>query len=937
MYKIIFTLFSFFIIVSATAQKTITVKGSAKTDDGKALTQASVSLYYIGSKDSMKTITNDKGNYTFANVKAKKVMISISYVGYKKFVDEYDFTNADGEVTNNDVVMTSGNNMLETVTVESSKIYIKEDTVSYRIDSTMYRKNDNVEQVLKNLPGVEVDKDGKVTAQGKEVTKVKVNGKEFFGGDVKTATRQLNADMVDKIQIIDDYGDQSAFTGVKDGDPTKTLNIQLKKDKNKGIFGSITAGYGSDKRYSNAFTFNRFNNNQQISFTGNLNNTNESLFDFSRIPGGMGAIAGSMVRSFGGAGSPFGNFGSSDGIGVTKTFGVNYRDEWSKKVSVNGSYSFSVKDNNILNDVYQQLTASNNNDILFNNQNTIDNSRNINHRFSYNVEYRIDSFNYIKFNPSVTLSKLTDDYNSTFNYFNDKGITVNSGVNRDFNMSQTPNFSGSLLYNHRFHKKGRTLSLNLNSGLSSTDGNDDVNNIGNLFYNGNIIPRNILQNVAQNNNNNNYSVNASFNEQLNKKEALEFNYTFSHRFIGNDRETFDLTTGNKIFIDSLSNIFENIYTTNRFGANYRNTQKKYNYAVGLAVQPATIGSNTLTGKKLQFKQQLINYFPVVRFAYNFSKSKSFNLNYNGSTNQPTFQQSQPVIDQTNAQNIVIGNPNLRPEFSNTFSTRYNNFNVISGDVVFANLSASFTKDKIVSDVTRKGIGGVQETRYLNENGFFTINGFYSLSKPIKNRKYVFNYGGNATFNNNISYFNATKNINKNLFLLQRFSMDYKLKKWLETSGGFNFSINESKNSLSSISGNSIKTWRLTHSSRMFFKHDFNFSYDVAKALNNGYTTSVGANPLIVNATLEKLIFKNKNGAIKLQAFDLLNENTNVSRNVSATSITDTRTNRLQRYFMLSFVLRFNKFSGASKGGPGMMPSMPGGGRGEIRMMGGPGM
>jgi hypothetical protein len=934
MYKIIFTFLSFCFLLSTNAQKNITVKGSAKTDDGKALTQASISLYYIGSKDTMKTVTNDKGNYTFTNVQARKAMISISYVGYKKFLDEYDFTNVGDEVTNNDVVMTSGDNMLETVTVEASKIYIKEDTVSYRIDSTMYRKNDNVEQVLKNLPGVEVDKDGKVTAQGKEVTKVKVNGKEFFGGDVKTATRQLDADMVDKIQIIDDYGDQSAFTGVKDGDPTKTLNIQLKKDRNKGIFGSVTAGYGSDKRYSNAFAFNKFNNAQQISFTSNLNNTNESLFDFSRLQRGMGAMAGSMIRSFGGAGSPFGNFGGSDGIGVTKTFGINYRDEWTKKISTNGSYSFSIKDNTVLNEVYQQLTGSNNSGLLFNNQNSIDKSRNINHRFSYNIEYRIDSFNYIKFNPSVTFNKLTNDYYSDFNFFNNKNITVNSGTNLNLNKSQTPNFTGSLLYNHRFHKKGRTLSVNINSGISTTDGNDDVDNAANVFFNGNIIPRNIRQNVEQNNSNNNYSINASFNEQLNKKEALEFNYTFSRRYIDNDRETFDLSTGNKIFIDSLSSIYENIYVTNRFGANYRNTHKKYNYAVGLGVQPATIESNTLTGTKLQFKQHLVNYFPVVRFAYNFSKSKSFNVNYNGSTNQPTFQQSQPVIDQTNVQNIVIGNPNLRPEFSNTFSTRFNNFNLISGDAIFANLSASFTKDKIVSNVTRKGFGGTQETRYLNENGFFTINGFYNFSKPIKNRKYVFNYGGNVTFNNNISYLNSEKNTSKNFLLSQRFSMDYKLKKWLEVSGGANFSINESKNSISTIVGNSIKTWRLTHSSRMFFKHDFNFNYDVAKSFNNGFTTSVGANPLIVNATLEKLIFKNKNGAIKLQAFDLLNENINVSRNVSATTITDTRTNRLQRYFMLSFVFRFNKFSGASKSEPGVMPVIPGGGRGEIRMIGG---
>ncbi|MBC7655027.1 MAG: TonB-dependent receptor, partial [Oligoflexus sp.] len=835
--KIFITLFAFFIFTGASAQKMLSVKGTVKNEDGKGMGKASVSLHYSGLKDTLKTITNDKGNYTFNNVLTRKAIVTISYIGYKKFVDTYDFTNASGEEINNEVIMTPGDNLLETVTIESAKIQIKEDTVSYKIDSTMFRKNDNVEEVLKKLPGVEVDKDGKVTAQGKEVTKVKVNGKEFFGGDVKTATRQLNADMVDKIQIVDDYGDQSAFTGVKDGDPTKTLNIQLKKDKNKGYFGNVTAGGGTEKRYLTSLNLNRFNNSQQISVTGNLNNTNASLFDFSRIPGGMGAIAGGMVRSFGGgAGSPFAGFGNSDGVGVTKTLGFNYRDDISPKLTLYGSYSFSEKNNTVLNDINQQNIQRDS--VLTNQQKTNDYSITDNHRFNFNVEYKIDSFNYIKFSPGITYRKLRDSYRSDFTYFDTKGGLLNQGFNTDNNFSSTPNFTGTLLYNHRFHKKGRTLSLNLNAGQSSTEANDDIFNTTLFYRNGLPVVNSIInQNVTQENDNHNYGISASFNEQLSKKRALEFNYAYNKRFIGNHKETFDVNTTGKQMVDSLSNIYENIYTTNRFGVNFRTTEKKYNYSIGMAVQPATIESNSFSGAKLKFKQNIVNYFPVVRLAYNFSKSKSFNLNYNGSTNQPTYQQLQPIYDFSNRQNIVIGNPDLRPEFTNTFSMRFNNFDFISGNVFFSNISASFVKDKIVNNVsilyktdplTNNKLFIGQETRYLNTDGYYNLNAFYTYSKPIKNRKYVFNYGGTVNYNNNISFVDNQRNKGRNWIVSQRLSMDYKLKKWFETSGGANFTLNDNTSSLTPSANSSIKVISLTQSSRMFFKNDFNFSYDLEK-------------------------------------------------------------------------------------------------------------
>ena len=359
----------------------------------------------------------------------------------------------------------------------------------------------------------------------------------------------------------------------------------------------------------------------------------------------------------------------------------------------------------------------------------------------------------------------------------------------------------------------------------------------------------------------------------------------------------------------------------------------------MAVQPATIRSSSITGK-YSFKQNILNYFPVVRFAYNFSRSRSLNINYNGNTSQPSFSQLQPVPDYSNQLFVTVGNPDLRPEFTNTFSMRYNNFDFISGNVFFGNLLFSFTNDKIVTNTIQLGQLGRQETRYLNSNGFYTVSGFYNISKPIQNRKFVFNLGGNLTYNNNVSYLNSEKNIGRNWLLAQRFATDVRIKKWLETTTGVNYVLNSTRYSLEStaLQNLSAQNWTLSHTARFFFKHDFIFSYDLDKTITSGYAETVAVNPFIINATLEKQLFKKKNGSIKLQAFDLLNENIGISRQATASSITDTRTNRLGRYFMLSFIIRLNKFSGQQTMSPMQMgmPGMgnPGGGGMQIIRQGG---
>ncbi len=931
---------AFLFSLASSAQDKMVISGKVTNTDGNTLSGASVILYSLIGNDSAKAVTNEKGLFS-TSLLAQNFIIKVSYIGYSELTKKESLKNSSLEYIVEGLVLSPSANLLGNVTLESQKVQIKEDTVSYKVDSTMYRKNDNVEALLKNLPGVQVDKDGNVTAQGKQVTKVKVNGKEFFGGDVTTATRELNADMVERVQIIDDYGDQAAFTGIKDGDPSKTLNIELRKDKNKGYFGNVSGGVGSDGRYLGSLSVNKFNNNQQISVMGNMNNTNASLFNFNGGGGAMGNMMMGMARSMGigrgggGVASAMGNFANSDGISNTKSAGINYRDDWSSKISVYGSYSFSDKGTSTLKTSTQQSLFQNKTSSYL--QHADNYTLNDNHRFSFNIEYKIDSVNYIKFNPSISYNKSYTDYNSDFTNLVDT-FKNSFGTTLDGSSSKSPNFSGNLLFNHRFKKRGRTLSLNLNGGSSQSNSDEDYNtNTTYLFPNGISFQNNLYQNITQDNSNKNYGGKISYTEPLSKKRSLEFNYAYNYQFQGNDRKNYnvDPATGTSTYVDSSSNIYDNIYQTNRVGINYKTNEKKYNYTIGLSAQPASIVTNSKSGNATSYNNKLVNYYPVIRFAYNFSRSRSLNINYNGNSNQPSNAQLQPVVDKSNPQFITIGNPDLKPEFTNTLSARYNNFDFISGNVFFGNLSASFTQDKIVNS-TRLLRGGAQETSYLNSNGYYTLFGFYNVSRPIKNRKYVFNLGGNIAYNNNVSFIrdsanNAFKNNGRNWVIGQRFSTDIKIKKWLETNFTANYSFNSSRYSLQSELNSNYIAWTFSHNSRIFFKKDFIFSYDIEKVLNYGLSANSTANPLIINATLEKQLLKKKNLSFKLQAFDLLNQNIGISRTVSATGFTDTRSNRLGRYFMLSFIVRLNKFFGDQSQNM-MMGMPPGGGMGGERMM-----
>ena len=909
-----------FISYSGLFAQNITVRGWVKDSANAPLAGANVSLIEIN-KDTARTTTDNNGQFSFSKRASRNFTLIIDAFSMTTFKKQYAFETESNIINIRNIVITPKNNALEDVTVTTNKaVYIREDTISYTADSFKVKPNAVVEDLLKKMPGLEVDRDGNLTAQGKSVTRVKVNGKDFFNGDLKAATRELPADIIDRVDIIDDYGDQAAFTGIKDGEPQKVLNLQIKKDKNNGFFGNISAGKGTNSRYAGSLSANSFSDNQQLSMIANLNNNNADLFNFSS-PGLMGGGGGSGRNGMGGAAMGMmgaigggalqqaigGSGGGQNGITDTKSIGLNFRDNLSPEATIYGSYQYTHKNSATINNTTQQNLFDKGSFSTY--QNSLQNTIGDNHRLSVNVEYNVDSLNYIKVSPSLAY-RLNDNSNNSGSRSIVEDVFLRTSANTDYRSNaKAPNLGGNILFNHKFRKRGRNFSINL-SGSDVTTNQEDDNLNTTIYYDTSGIGRALKQfrYTDQDNVNGNHSIRLSYQEPISKTESLEFNYNYTRSVAANDKLVYNVDTSNskRKLIDSLSNDYENIYYTTRVGINYRVNQKKYTYSIGMAVQPAVVNS---VSKINAFRQHLINYLPSARFSYKFSRSRSFDINYSGRTSQPSYTQLQPITDNTDPLNITVGNPDLRPEFSNTLNLRYNNFDLAKGNVFFSNISLSVISDKIITNSISKR-PGAQELRYLNDNGNYSMSGFYFFSKPFKNRRYTLSVNGIVNYNNIISYINSERNIGRNWVISQTVKGTINTNSWLELGVAGTYVLNSTKYTLSNSANTQVSNYILSSDAKIYLPSNFVFSYDVQKTINKGYTSDF-TDPFIINGFIEKKLFKKQNGSIKIQAFDVLNQNASVSRSVSNNIITDTYTNRLGRYFMLTFSLRLSRFAGAN--------------------------
>jgi len=930
--------------LTADAQVARQVTGRLVDSSGTALARASVRLYVPGGRDTLRAVTNANGAFLFKDVPSPRFSIVATNIGYTAAEKGFSFAASQEDIRLDAIVMQPAVTTLQEVVVKTPPIAIKEDTVEYKIDSSMVKPNSMVEDLLKKLPGIEVDKSGNITAQGKSVTRVKVNGKDFFGGDPKAATRELPADIVDKVQVIDDYGDLANISGIKDGEPEKVINIQIKKERNKGVFGRATGGYGTSDRYQATLNTNVFNGSRQFSVTGNLNNSNASVFNSGGGGGGMDLNAGGAGRAMmavvgsgggggimgGGRGGGFGGGdGGNDGISVTRSLGTNYRHDFDAgKGSFYGSYSYTNRTTDILREVAQQNVFASGN--FTNNQRTTSRSLGGNHRAFLNFEYNIDSFNYVKVSPSLTYGITDSRSTSAFDFADAKGLPTSLGSNADTTTGTTPNLSLNAVWNLKFRKRGRNLATNLNIGSSANESEAERINFTRNLNLPVPVEATLRQLILQDNFSRNTGIRMTFSEPLRPDRFLDLTYAYNRSLSHNDREAFVYQpTGELLLNPQLSNAFENTFVNQRVGASIRTVKKKYNYSLGVNLQPVLLNGYSITKDSSYTPQRRVNAFPVARLAVNFTRTKTLNFNYNGSARQPGFSQLQPVLDNSNPQYQTKGNPFLRPEMNHNLTLFFNNFNFTSGRVLFVGSNLSLTEDKIVNNTIRLGRSGSQLTIPENVDGFYNATGFYNFSKPFQNRRYVISFNGMVNYNHNINLIDSARNIGRNTIASQGFRFEFNYNDWLEWDAGARYALNAAKYSLPGQNDIDFSSWTLTSNARVDLKGGWILRYDLDYMINYGLSANVNRNVALLNASLEKTVFKKKNGFLRFSGFDILKQATNISRSVNGSSITDTRTNRLTQYFMATFTYRMNRFQGQTQQqGQDRMRSM------EYRMRGG---
>lgn len=965
--------FVLFSLLYAHGQATHEVRGTV-IDSTKLSVPGSVVTLTSDQRDSLNTIADVNGKFVFANVKGAKLTLTIKSIGYTTSIKHYNIDANSKAADLGNIILQSSSKMLAGVTIVGvNAVTVKEDTVQYNVAALNVRPNATLEDALKKAPGVDVDPStGAVTAQGQSVTKVRINGKDYMGGDVTSLTKNIPADLLESIQVVDDYGDQANLTGIKTGEPTKVLNVNIRKDRNYGYSLQATGGDGYDllpkegsgntgvastdnqNRYFGSLNYFKFKGDQQISVLGTLNNTNINTFSFGssgaggNFGGGGGGGRGNAAR---GSGSTTTN---QNGITDVHSIGANFRDQWGKHLSVYGSYSFADNSTNT-NSISQQTNTgrfpSNTN------QNSIESDNNINHRFTWNMEWRPDTINYLKVTPTFSYAKtLTLSNDDVLNQLTSRttgDLYTNSAYNSStYANSSSPTVGLTALYNHRFNSHGRNLSINVT--LSTSQSNSSQNPIYNYTAGLPLAPVNQMINIDSKTNS--VGANLSYIEPLGKITFLELNYAYNHSYTSSDKATDTLNTaGTYDFYSRLSNNYNFTFTTNRVGLNLRVVDKKYNYTLGVGVQPATLDGHSVT-TNTDTRVTTVNFAPTARFVYNFARSNSLSFNYNGNNNQPSFSQLQPVIDYSNALYPVQGNPLLKPEFANNFSLRYNKFSFATGDVLFLNAQFTQTNDKISTNIISipksaavaanpvySQLQNTTLTEYVNTNGYYQASGFATFGKPFSNRKYNIFLDGNVSYTNNVGYVGSVdsntvalttqKNIAKTLSFTPRVRFRLDITDIVDVQALTSYSINKTSNSVNNAltqAGSNVRTLGLGLNGKNYFWKNWTVSYDYTHNINYGYTVPV-TNPNILNAYVERRFLKNYAGTIRASVFDIFNENTGYTYNATATSITQTNVNRLGRYFLLTFTLRLQKFAGRAP-----MQQGPDGDRGYRRRDGGMG-
>lgn len=936
----IFTLVLCFGFTQISAQK-FSITGVVAGGDGKALQSATVLL--LAAKDSSLVSfgrTTDKGVFLLKNVpSATDYLLKITFVGNEPYFQDVlkDVKPNDaGVVDLGGVRMTPLSKLLDAATVTGFKdpVKINGDTTEFNASSFKVQPNAVAEDLIKKLPGVEVAKDGSVTAMGESVKQVYVNGKKFFGKDPKVALQNLPANAIDKIKVYDKKSDQSDFSGVDDGEREKTIDLTLKADYSKGVFGNVSAGggtaatEGADARYLAKFSINKFSKTQQLSFLGLGNNVNKTGFSVDDYMGFTGTTqrmqsgGGGAVRlQFDGSQSVPLDFGNNKGFQSAWSGGVNFNNQFSPKSELNVSYFY----NDIVN---QQNKVSNRENFLTTGNfktHTESDSRteNQNHRVNLTFDQKIDTF---------TSLKLTSVFSATKNFSNSNSLTENSKGDGTLQTSTKPtnitegsglSMQNSLLLRRRFMKKGRTASANVfyNINQSDRDGTLDAEN---KYYNfgttGTTKIDSIHQTDGRVNKRDNYGTTLSYVEPLGNRQYLEANYNFSTTNNNADREVYDVKNGETKYNSILSNKYTNDYIYNKTGLTYRMNRKEFNFSTGVQYQYSTLKGESIS-RGMPFETRNFNFLlPNVRFDYNPVQGKSLRFAYETSVREPSIDQLQPIRDNTDPLNIYIGNADLRPEYSNRFSVNFNRFNQSNFHMFFGNMNFTYTANKISSQQTVNPTTFARETTPINVRNDKQGFAFLGFGMPLYKQVLRMNLNSNINVGQGIAMINGVENLTQRTSVSLGLRLNVNIKDTFDVN--FSGRVQSSNTSYSLNTNQNQQYYNYSYDAeanyRLPFKFKLSTNFDYSIITGQTFGTTVGIP--IWGASLSKFMMNKDRGELKLAVFDILNRNTGINRSADVNYILNEVTRSLGRYFLLTFTYNLNPMMGGSQrgGGPRVM-------------------
>ncbi|MEO1435614.1 MAG: outer membrane beta-barrel protein [Bacteroidota bacterium] len=897
-------------IISVNAQS-YQIEGKILDSLNTPMTGATVML--LQQQDSLLasfSIVGDKGQFALRNVPKGDYLLNVTFLGYESYMKAI---RVEQDLALDPIRIAKENTLLDEIVVKDEiiPIRINKDTVEYNALAFGTQPNDKVEDLLRKLPGLEVDREGNIKAQGEDIGKVLVDGKAFFGDDPKMATKNLPADAVDKVQVFDRASDFAEFSGIDDGQEEKTINLQLKADKKNGYFGEATAAYGTEDRFETGLNLNRFGGQTQLSMLANSNNINKQAFsfqDYLNFMGGFQALVqgGRLSLDTEEIGIPMGE--PTEGITTGTSGGLNFNHDFSDRTEWRSSYFYGRTRNDRISETFRQNFLD---DGIFESNSASNRfSGSDNHRINLNLRHKIDSTARINVRSNLGYGDFFSDQQSDNRNFDPEGALQNQSIN-DYRLNgYRLSYSGNANYQKKLGKPGRTFSIAGNLTLEDQQFDAILESVNQFFSNGEFNSTDSLNQLQQDDNLEiGFGGRVSYTEPIGKKQFLEFNLEHQRSINEVDRTVFDLEMGNEQTLNStLSNAFERLYTFTRGGLTYRLNRESFNFSTSLRIQDAHLSGQLITlGSEIN--QSFFNVLPGLRFNYDFQGSSNLEFTYSTDVREPGLEELSPVIDNSDPLNLYVGNPNLQVEYNHRFGLRFFSFSAFTFTSFFANLNTTYTRNKI-TDAKTIDAQFVQTTMPVNVDYELAINGAANLSTPLRFMGAKINLSTNQTYSQSLLFVNAAETGVERWISRGSVSIENRKKRLFDLLVGMDLSYNQTRyTDIEGLNQQFLRQDYYTDVDINFLKR-LQFGSSFTYTIYGGDAFADAEQVALWESSIGIFILPNKRGQLNFRVFDILNQNQGIQRSSAFNFVQDQRSNNLGRYFMLGFTYNLSGFGKA---------------------------